>query len=262
MRNDFEERRQARIERCEDRAERARRESESAFKQADQLAEAFWGGQPILVGHHSEQKARNTQKKMHNNMRKGLDLADKAQHYAGRALSAASNTAIFSDDPNAAEKLADKIARLEERQELMKSANKLAQKNDIEGLTAMGFSPASINSLLNPQYSFEKKGFQTWQLSNNSANIRRLKDRLAQQLKLESLETTEKAICGVRIINNADANRTQIFFPGKPSDDIRRALKGSGFRWSPSEGAWQRHISNGAMYHAERIANLYDTEAA
>ncbi len=254
MKSNFEENRQARIERYEDRAAKAESASESAFKTADQLSECFWGGQPILVGHHSEARARRTQEKMHNNMRKGLDLADKAKHYAGRAQSAASNTAIFSDDPNATEKLAEKIERLEARQEMMKAANKLAQKGDAEGLAALGYSPASINTMLNPTYSFEKRGYQTWELSNNSANIRRLKDRLKQQTALESRETVETETNGVRIVDNVDENRTQMFFDGKPSDDIRHKLKRAGFRWSPSQGAWQRHLSNGARYQAEQIA--------
>lgn len=256
MRHNFEESRQARIERLENAAERANNEAERSFKRADDLSQAFWGGQPILVGHHSENRARNCQKKMHNAMRAGLDLADKAKEYKGKAFSAASNTAIFSDDPNASEKLAEKIERLEHRQTMMREANKLCKKNDIEGLTEMGFSPSSINRMLNPTYSYESKGFQSWELSNNSANIRRLKDRLEKQVALESAETSESVVNGITILNNVEANRTQIFFEGKPSDAIRSELKSCGFRWSPSEGAWQRHLSNDAKYHAERIAKM------
>lgn len=52
----------------------------------------------------------------------------------------------------------------------------------------------------------------------------------------------------VRIVE--DENRVRIFFPGKPIDETRAALKGAGFRWSPTVGAWQRHASNGAWWQA------------
>ncbi len=49
------------------------------------------------------------------------------------------NTATFSDDPAAGEKLAEKIDRLQKRQGLMKSANQLVRKGDREGLADLGF---------------------------------------------------------------------------------------------------------------------------
>jgi hypothetical protein len=45
-----------------------------------------------------------------------------------------------------------------------------------------------------------------------------------------------------------------MIFPGKPAAEERDKLKSYGFRWSPTEGAWQRHLSNAAKYAAETIA--------
>ena len=42
---------------------------------------------------------------------------------------------IFSDDPDATEKLVDKIERLKKRQGVMKRANQLIRKADREGLS-------------------------------------------------------------------------------------------------------------------------------
>ena len=50
---------------------------------------------------------------------------DKAEYFRRRAAAAESNVIIFSDDPDATEKLVDKIERLKKRQGVMKRANQL-----------------------------------------------------------------------------------------------------------------------------------------
>ena len=52
---------------------------------------------------------------------------------------------------------------------------------------------------------------------------------------------------------NVADNRVQIFWPSKPSDAVIAKLKQHGFRWARSIGAWQRHASEGAWYHALQI---------
>jgi hypothetical protein len=179
-------------------------------------------------------------------------LEKKANYYEDRAQAAASNTAIFSDDPNATEKLAEKIERLEARQELMRAANKLVRKKDLEGLLSLGFSEGNAARLFEPDFC-GRVGFADYQLTNNGSNIRRLKKRLAEIQKTETMETSEVEIGEVKIVQNVDDNRTQVFFPGKPDDATRAKLKGHGFRWSPYNGCWQRHLSTGARYWAEQI---------
>lgn len=71
--------------------------------------------------------------------------------------------------------------------------------------------------------------------------------------KRDDREGVDKTVNGVRIYENITANRLQLFFPGKPLDEVRRQLKAEGFRWSAGEEAWQRHISSGAYYAALRI---------
>jgi hypothetical protein len=58
---------------------------------------------------------------------------DKAEYFRRRAAAAESNVVIFSDDPDATEKLVDKIERLKKRQGVMKRANHLIRKADREG---------------------------------------------------------------------------------------------------------------------------------
>jgi hypothetical protein len=60
----------------------------------------------------------------------------------------------------------------------------------------------------------------------------------------------------LRIIENPEIDRLQIVFPGKPDEETRKSLKSYGFRWSPSEGAWQRQLSNSARYAAEQVTGF------
>ena len=250
---EYQAKRQARYERLLSAAERAERESKSASSQAHDMASVIPFGQPILVGHHSEGRDRRYRARIENKFRKGYELHVKAKALKSRAEAALRNTTIFSDDPAAIEKLEDKIARLEERQRLMVEANKLVRKNDREGLAELGFSDGSIELLFTPDFA-GRIGFADYQLTNNSANIRRLKERVKKLVKHSEDETTEKRIGAVTIVDNVEDNRIQMFFTGKPREAIRTELKSHGFRWSPTNGCWQAYRGSNAMFYAEKIA--------
>jgi len=55
-------------------------------------------------------------------------------------------------------------------------------------------------------------GFPDYLLTNNSANIRRLKQRLGTIQAHSEDESSEKDVNGVRIVDNVEENRLQIFF--------------------------------------------------
>ena len=74
-------------------------------------------------------------------------------------------------------------------------------------------------------------------------------------VQLESQETKEFEINGVRVVDNVEDNRLQLFFDGKPAEAIRSDLKSKGFRWSPHNGCWQTHRSNWANQKAKDILN-------
>jgi hypothetical protein len=248
----YEAKRQEKIARLENAAARARSEGKARVDRAHEMASVIPFGQPILVGHHSETRDRNYRGKIENNFRKGFEQMDHAKELEARAAAVASNDAIFSDDPQAVEKLEDKIARLEKRQELMTAANKLIRKNDRAGLLALGFSEESIEKLYHPIMG--RPGYQTFELTNNGANIRRLKAR-AETLKAhENDQESETIVNDIRIVDNPDANRLQVFFPGKPDETTRSALKSYGFRWTPSVGCWQSYRSRHAYDAAYKIA--------
>jgi hypothetical protein len=59
------ERAAIKAERLDNLAAKRHAQAELFAARADELSEAFYMGQPILIGHHSERKARKTQERMH-----------------------------------------------------------------------------------------------------------------------------------------------------------------------------------------------------
>jgi hypothetical protein len=247
---DYEQKRQARIARLEARAERLRTAGEASMKAGDQALSIIPFGQPILVGHHSERRDRNYRRRAFAKLDKGRALLSEAEVLERRAKAADENRAIFSDDPAASEKLEARITQLEARQARIVAANKLVRKQDRPGLLDLGFTEAQVEKLFTPDFC-GRLGFPNYLLTNNGANIRRLKERLVTTAASQDRVTTETQHGDIRIVENTEDNRLQIFFPGKPDETTRTRLKSRGFRWSPTIGCWQRHLSLGARVDAE-----------
>lgn len=256
--NDYEIRQEARRQRLLDRADKLEKIAAARYKAARAIGDHIPFGQPILVGHHSEGRHRRDLKRIDDNMRKSFEAQKAAERARGLAHGIGSN-GISSDDPDAPEKIKEKIASLENLQTKMRIANKLLRKGDDAGLMAMGYTEAQIVNLKTPQWGNGRGpiGFPPYALSNNNANIRRYKERLAQVERLAEREYKETPMgnSGVTMVENVEINRLQLKFPGKPEAEVRTKLKRSGFRWSPTEGAWQRQLSNGAKYAAQEIVN-------
>ena len=264
MKSDFESRRENRKAAYEALAEKNRQQSGERYDAAKSIGDRIPMGQPILVGHHSERGHRADLKRINNNMRKSIEHNDKARYYERRAQALENDHTIYSDDPEALLKLKQRLSDLEEHQAWMKTINKLCRSKKLtdEQIAEQledkhGLNASCVQRLLNPQYSYQKRGFQTWQLSNNNANIRRIQERIVQLEKAETAQTTEQMIGEVKLVDSVEHNRLQIFFPDKPLAEVRSSLKQQGFRWSRQQGCWQRHRSNTAMYQAEKIVHQY-----
>lgn len=259
--NNYEEKKQARIDRYHERARNAERNSTALHDEAHKMASVIPFGQPILVGHHSEKRDRNYRNRIHNKFGKAFEEGNKASHYAEKAAAAENNTAISSDDPTACDQLKAKIEKAEKDQELMKAANKIikskkrTKEEKVSKLQGIGFPLSNSLALFEVDFC-GRIGFPPYRITNNNANIRRMKERLEHLERQAGDETTETEINGVSICDNVEENRVQLFFNGKPSEEIRTFLKRAGFRWSRYNMAWQRHRSAVAMRYAKEAAAL------
>ena len=97
------------------------------------------------------------------------------------------------------------------------------------------------------------RSFESYQLTNNNAEIRRVKARIEQLSKQAQQEFSGWEFDGGCVEMNREDNRLQVFFDGKPDADTRAELKSSGFRWAPSVGAWQRQLTDNAIRAADRL---------
>jgi hypothetical protein len=244
-REDYQERKEARIDRMEERAARAQAESTAASKAAHDIMRLIPPGQPILVGHHSERHHRRDLEKIDRNMHKAIEADEKAAYYANRAESAANNRAISSDDPDALEKLEAKLSKLQAAQEQDKALNAHYRKHKtVKGFPGISDEKAArIDKELSELRETVRSPIPAWLLSNRNAEIKRIKNRLAQLRRVDEMEHTEIEFDGGTIVTNEDINRVQILFDEKPDEATRSKLKAYGFRWSRTEGAWQTQRS-------------------
>ena len=162
---------------------------------------------------------------------------------------------ISADDPQAVSKLEKKLEKLEASQELMKAVNAYYRKhgtlNGCPHLTEKGIE--NLKADMASGWHYEKKPFQSWQLSNNNAEIRRLKGRIEELTRHKEATYVGWEFDGGTVEINREANRLQIFFEGKPDAAVRDELKSNGFRWSPKAEAWQRQLNDTTIRVTDRI---------
>ena len=163
---------------------------------------------------------------------------------------------IRQDDPQAIPKLQKKLAGLEKAQETMKAVNAYYRKHGtLDGCPHL--SPESLENLkadMASGWHYEKKPFQSWELSNNNAEIRRVHQRIESLTRANEVAYVGWEFDGGHVEANREQGRLQVFFDGKPEADARQQLKEHGFRWAPSVGAWQRLLNDNAYRAADRIA--------
>lgn len=198
-------------------------------------------------------RAEKANKAEHN---KSVELTDYIQRVK-KAIDKQNNPqnhSISSDDKNALQLLKDKLEKLTAAQSQMKQCNKIIKsvktnrEQKIEQLKGV-FGPMFDAEKLFIPDCFGNIGFASFSLTNNNATIKATEDRI-KQLEMASNRKTREitTIEGIKMVENAEENRVQFFFNGKPEQSIIDLMKSNGFKWSPTQGCWQRLWNNNAIY--------------
>ncbi|MDR1891622.1 MAG: hypothetical protein LBQ48_01215 [Oscillospiraceae bacterium] len=169
------------------------------------------------------------------------------------------NNAVSSGDPQAIEKLTEKLTKCEKLQATMKEVNTYWRKSGTcQG--APGLTEAQAQKLdtkmAAPRYSWETQPFASYDLNNNNAEIRLLKTRIAEITRNQEVGFAGWEFAGGTAVAETTLNRLQLFFDERPDKDKTILLKRNGFHWSPTEGAWQRQLNDNAIWAANNIGFL------
>jgi len=217
-RRDYEERKNRRIERYKELSIKAKERSKYYQEaNASKIAQVN-PGQPIIIGHRSEKKYRKLVSDANNYMRKSIKFDDKSNYYTDKVRAVENNNYIYGDDPNAINKLKEKLERLQQKREEIKA-----------------------------------REHQQYELTNIGANIRETKKRIERLERLENLEFPDINFVNGKAIHNKKINRIQLIFDEIPNPNIRKELKHCGFHWSRQEKAWQREFNYNGIRATKKI---------
>ena len=144
---------------------------------------------------------------------------------------------IKSSDPNAIEQLKQKLKNLEKEREEIKAHNK---KMRAEG------TPEKQHA----SYKLQNLGQNIKTVEQRIKGLERIKQEAEQKANTDN-EEYKTSVC--RVVENAELMRIQLLFDSIPSAEARTILKSNGFKWSPSNKAWQRQLTDNARYATKQV---------
>ena len=195
---------------------------------------------------HKKEKQNKRSEALHEEYCYILEIPDKI-------IAIGNNTTIYSDEDDAIEQLEAKAEKYRAYLEDMKKRNAHYRKHG----TMKGYENTTDERAeeLDKEIksSFYQVPFPPYELTSARQKIKAAEERAEQLKKLKAkaeqpAEDNYPVVDGVEVVENAEAMRIQLIFDGKPDEQTRALLKSNGFRWSPSFGAWQRHLTDNGKY--------------
>ena len=175
---------------------------------------------------------------------RAIEHINMAKHHDGAAAGIENQLerSTFSDDPDAVEQLEAKIAAAEAVQEHRKAVNAIvrkAPKNQVTdakvaALVALGLREVLARDAFKPDFC-GRVGIPSYALQNNSANIRRMRDRIAV-IKVRQARTAAAEAARGGVVVKVTGTWAVVTFEAKPAREVLDALRGAEFRWSG--GSW------------------------
>lgn len=226
-------------------AEKAENRSHAEMRKSESYVANIPLGQPILVGHHSEKAHRAAIDRACRAADRSVEERKLAKHHREKAagLSDYLESTIFDDDPDAIKRIQQKIDNLEKQHALMLAVNKICRNKKLDefakisAIVDLGLTESAAKEAVHPSESWQSVGFDSYVLSNNKANIRRYKERLASLKKARERKAAAEAAENGVFIEILLTGFCRVTFAEKPEREIINSLKAAGFYWHG--GCWR-----------------------
>lgn len=157
------------------------------------------------------------------------------------------------------ERLQEKVDTLQCLQDTMKAANKvcrstkLSEVEKVDELVALDIKEQDAVMLLHPTQSWQRAGFESYQLTNNLAKIKATQAAIERHKAMAEAEDKEIKFNGGRVVVCNSDERMRFYFDEIPSVEVRNLMKRNAFKWSPKNGAWQRQLTANCKFDTKRI---------
>lgn len=182
----------------------------------------------------------------------------------GRIRSTANGSFIIkSCDENAIGELENKLKGLEKYHEQMKRQNAYYRKHKTmvgyEGLSE--YEAKEIDNEIKNRVIHRDSPNPSFRLTNNNQEINRIKKRISE---LKAIKETPESVEEIysnkyfKVVENVEIMRLQIFFDGKPKEEVRTILKHHAFKWSPKNNCWQRQLTNNSKFALKCVLESLD----
>lgn len=185
------------------------------------------------------------------------------QKKAMKAITKQPSTDIRRGESDTVSKLQEKLEAVSILHARGLAINKIVKSKKIEiddkilAFKELGLSEQEILDMT--RYNCTNYDFLPVFTTSTSTKMRNLKkDIIAEENRAfryaDGNKEHEHELC--KIVENAEANRLQLIFDGKPEGFIITELKRNGFRWSPKNGAWQRQLTGNALFAVKHMQFL------
>jgi len=234
-----------RAERFENYSENRAKDADQAHKQVTSILEHIPFGQPILVGHHSERRARKDVERIDNGMRKSVKMWDASKYWEGRA-EAAILDAKYKERP---EVRARRIKRLEaeerKKQRTKAESERLMKAWNKPGLTmedAAGIASLDRGTFLSASRRADGK---TWPVSLWDATQGRYEPQpKVEEIAAKAIKSHQATIAWAdrwlgHFSNRLTYERTMLKQDGGIAADQKKPeIEGACQCWASPRGGW------------------------
>lgn len=192
-------------------------------------------------------RAEKASKREHAVSGEMLAFIDKVRKLANKEDSGI----IRGNDPQAIEKLKAELEAETKLHERNKAANKLLKAEKLEEYkTLVGEVEAAKHLNFVARHG---KVFMYYGTTNSLARIKRITDRLTDLERKKGKENKVVDYVAFKACWNYEQDRLQLLFDDKLEAATISLLKIKGFKWSPSNMAWQRVLNRNAEYAAGEV---------